>query len=220
MSKIVINDSQIKEENINSALFLKYIEEYGFEPQKYQIIWELFQSPKGSMSQFLKSYDQYLISELTFYDGLSEIDIKGAMGEIWNQNIVINTKYFRTPVDETRVFEPLEPFGYSIYKRIMPKPQDVVIANSNVRWSHPSWKDAWHPNCDVELRYLKNMISFGCDSYLGFCASDNDKNLPYLIAAFEYYVGLCKEQSRYEYKLEHDTISSKGKELYLIRKKK
>ena len=107
MSKIVINDSQIKEENINSALFLKYIEEYGFEPQKYQIIWELFQSPKGSMSQFLKSYDQYLISELTFYDGLSEIDIKGAMGEIWNQNIVINTKYFRTPVDETRVFEPL-----------------------------------------------------------------------------------------------------------------
>ena len=40
-------------DNINSALFLKYIESYGFDPSYYYYILELFQSGKGSLSQFL-----------------------------------------------------------------------------------------------------------------------------------------------------------------------
>ncbi len=60
MTKISIYNNSINEENINSAYFLKYIEAYRFNPNNYNYILELFQSAKGSISQFLKSYNQYL----------------------------------------------------------------------------------------------------------------------------------------------------------------
>ena len=80
MGKINIYENQINESNINSALFLQYIQAYGFDPDNYLYMLELFQSAKGSISQFLKPYRQYLLSRRVEYDELNQLGIDGAYG--------------------------------------------------------------------------------------------------------------------------------------------
>ena len=77
MGKIEIYESKITDDNINSALFLQYIEAYGFNPSNYMTIWELVQSAKGSMSQFLREYNQYLLSRKVNYNDLDALGING-----------------------------------------------------------------------------------------------------------------------------------------------
>ena len=89
MGKIQIHESQITIENINSALFLKYIESFGFNPNNYGIIWELGQSAKGSMSQFLREYNQFLVSRQVDYAELDELGINGAYGYFQKNGIYI-----------------------------------------------------------------------------------------------------------------------------------
>lgn len=89
MGKINIYENQINESNINSALFLQYIQAYGFDPDNYLYMLELFQSAKGSISQFLKPYRQYLLSRRVEYDELDQLGIDGAYGYFHEDGILV-----------------------------------------------------------------------------------------------------------------------------------
>lgn len=198
MEKIIISKKSINEENINSALFLKYIETYGFNPNNYHNILELFQSAKGSMSQFLRQYNQYLLSRQVNYDELDKMGINGAYGYFHSDGIVVakttenDNRFLHTPVKRLYIKHI---YGVPTINNF-----DVIIANGT-------------------SPYMNNTANFGIDKYLGFCMDDTDENLAISFERYEYLVNLLNRQSQEEYTLEHDTLSSKGKQLCLVKKK-
>ena len=72
------------EDRINSLLFLNCIEAYGFYPDNYSGILELVQSADGSMSQFLRGYKQYLLSNKVDYERLDDLFIDGDIGYLYS----------------------------------------------------------------------------------------------------------------------------------------
>ena len=198
MEKIIISKKSINEENINSALFLKYIETYGFNPNNYHNILELFQSAKGSMSQFLRQYNQYLLSRQVNYDELDKMGINGAYGYFHSDGIVVpkttenDNRFLHTPVKRLYIKHI---YGVPTINNF-----DVIIANGT-------------------SPYMNNTANFDIDKYLGFCMDDTDENLAISFERYEYLVNLLNRQSQEEYTLEHDTLSSKGKQLCLVKKK-
>ena len=198
MEKIVIPKESINEENVNSAIFLKYIEAYGFNPNNYYNILELFQSARGSMSQFLRQFSQYLLSNQVNYDELDKIGINGVYGYLYSDEIFVpktiehDIRFLYTPVK-------------SLYKKHsygIPRIYDfdVIIANGT-------------------SPYMYNTVNYEIDKYLGFCMDDTDENLAISLERCELLVDLLNRQSLGEYTIEHDTLSSKGKQLCLVRKK-
>lgn len=198
MGKIEIYESQITDDNINSALFLQYIEAYGFNPSNYGTILELVQSAKGSMSQFLRKYNQYLLSDKVSYTELDELGINGALGYFSETGICIpkslqsDYHFFYRPVK--RLYTP-HSYSYPDFYET-----DVIIANGI--------------SSDVN-----NIIGHPQDIYLGFCMDEANENLGVSLERYECLLDLINRQSRSEYVFEHDKISSKSKELCLIRKK-
>lgn len=81
----------------NSLLFLEFIKSYGFDPSKYNNILELYQGPKTSMSQYLKDYKQFLLSDKTNEKELDNIGINGAYGYIEMNTIVIPNSEIKVP---------------------------------------------------------------------------------------------------------------------------
>ena len=77
------------DERLNSSLFLQYIKFCGFDPECYEGILELVQSPFGSMSQFLKEYNQCLLSKQVTYDDLDKVGIKGINGYLCSDDIFV-----------------------------------------------------------------------------------------------------------------------------------
>ncbi len=67
--------------------------------------------------------------------------------------------------------------------------------------------------------HMNNTANFNQDKYLGFCMDKTDENLGISVQRYEQLLDLINRKSRDEYILEHDSLSSKGKELCLIRKK-
>lgn len=198
MGKISIYENQINESNINSALFLQYIQVYGFNPDKYLYILELFQSAKGSISQFLKSHRQYLLSRQVEYDELEQLGIDGAYGYINEDGILVP----KTIDNDIRfLYEPLKRLYIpNSYECPTINNFDVIIANGT-------------------SPYMNNTANFSQDKYLGFCMDDTDKILDISVKRYEQLVDLINRKSKDNYVLEHDRISSKGKELCLIRKR-
>ncbi len=198
MGKININENQLNEANINSALFLKYIESYGFDPDNYLYMLELFQSAKGSISQFLRPYKQYLLSGRVKYDELDMLNIYGAYGSLNEDGILVpktlinDNRFLNTPVK--RLY-PKHSYGCPTIDDF-----DVIIANGT-------------------SPYMNNTANFSQDKYLGFCMDDTDKILDISVKRYEQLVDLINRKSKDNYVLEHDRISSKGKELCLIRKR-
>ena len=204
MGKIEIPRESINEENINSALFLKYIEEYGFNPNNYYNILELFQPARGSMSQFLRQYKQYLLSRQVKYDELDEVGINGAYGYLDSTGIVVP----KTLENDCRFFNPVK----SLYKKHSygtPSIYDfsVIIANEVVT-----------PNLILH-NDIGSPFYFPIDKYLGFCMNDTDENLAAALEGHKTLVNWINYQSSDKYTFEHDTLSSEGKHLCLIRKK-
>ena len=66
---------------------------------------------------------------------------------------------------------------------------------------------------------MNNTANFDIDKYLGFCMDDTDENLSISLERYEHLVDLINKQSPDKYIFEHDTLSSKGKQLCLVRKK-
>lgn len=203
MEIIKIDNQQINEVNIDSAIFLQYLQSYGFDANEYYYILELFQSAKGSISQFLKPlYRQYLLSRQVDYDELDELEIDGAYGYFHENGIIIP----KTIENDNR-------FLHSSAKRIYNKQGyecptiydfDVIIANGT-------------------SPYMNNIANtnYGQKKYLGFCMNAVDDNLDISLEMYKHLLDLINKTSRDQYVLEHDRLSltSGAKELCLIRKK-
>lgn len=185
-------------DNINSALFLKYIESYGFDPSYYYYILELFQSGKGSMSQFLKQYYPYLLSRRVNYDEIDAIGIDGAYGYLHSDGILVP----KTLENDEHFLKRSDKSLYTRHSYGTPTIDDfdVIIANGT-------------------SPYMDNTANFDIDKYLGFCMDSTDENLDISLRRYEHLVDLINRQSSREYIFEHDTLSSMGKELCLVRKK-
>ena len=82
----------------NSLLFLQFIKSYGFDPSKYNNILELYQSPQTSMSQYLKDYKQFLLSDKIKEKELDRIGINGAYGYIEMNTIVMPNNEIKVPL--------------------------------------------------------------------------------------------------------------------------
>ena len=82
----------------NSLLFLEFIKSYGFDPSKYNNILELYQSPQTSMSQYLKYYKQFLLSDKIKEKELDRIGINGAYGYIDMNTIVMPNNEIKVPL--------------------------------------------------------------------------------------------------------------------------
>lgn len=202
MGKIEIPRESINEENINSALFLKYIEEYGFNPDNYHNILELFQPARGSMSQFLRQYKQYLLSRQVNYDELDEVGINGAYGYLDSNGIIVP----KTLENDRRFFPPVKSL-YTKHSYGTPSIHDFsVIIAKEVITSNLILND-----------YIGSAFNFPIDKYLGFCMNDTDENLAAALEKHKALVNWINYQSSDKYTFEHDTL--KGKHLCLIRKK-
>ena len=198
MGKISIYENQVNESNINSALFLHYIQAYGFDPDRYLYMLELFQSAKGSISQFLKPYRQYLLSKQVKYSELDQLGIDGAYGYINEDGIFVP----KSQVNDDR-------FLYALLKRLY----------TSHSYECPTMDDFDAIIANGTSPYMNNTSNFNQDKYLGFCMDDTDKNLDISVKRYEQLVDLINKKSRDEYVLEHDRISSQGKEFCLIRKR-
>lgn len=186
-------------DNINSALFLDYIESKGFDPRNYNYILELVQSAKGSMSQFLSGYQQYLLSRLISYPELDALSIDGAFGYMEENGICVP----KTLRNDDR-------FLYTPHKTLVKKHGygcptidefDVIIANG-------------------VCPYLKNVANFSQDKFLGFCMDKDDVNLLINIRFYEELLQELEKRTRDSYVLEHDTDNFRSKELYVLRKRR
>ncbi len=184
--------------NINSALFLEYIESKGFDPNNYNYILELVQSAPGSMSQFLSGYQQYLLSRLISYPELDELGIDGAFGYVEENGICV-PKMLRN--DDRFLYTPSKKIKKHGYGCPTIDQFDVFIANG-------------------VCPYLPNVANFSQDKFLGFCMDKNDENLLDSISFYENLLRELEKKSRDSYVLEHDTDTYRDKELYVLRKKR
>ncbi len=109
-----------------SFLFLDYITNYGFNPNNYENILELYQSAKTSMSQYLKDYKQFLLSEKVKRKELEEIGIKGACGYLDSGIITLD------PEESQNIIVPsIKDFDVIISNGILPSMKCMQALNQD-----------------------------------------------------------------------------------------
>lgn len=196
MGKIKIYDYQINKSNINSALFLLYIETFGFNQDNYASILELFQSAEGSISQFLDKNRQYLLSRKVEYDKIDKLGINGAYGYLDENGIVVpktldnDNRFLYAPVK--RLYRP-HGYNHPIVNNF-----DAIIANG-------------FSSCII------NAINLPCDTYFGFCMDYYDELLKITTERYKKLVELMNKASSDKYILEYDIANNK--KMCLIRKR-
>lgn len=191
----VINELE-SEEKINSYLFFNYMISNGFNPENYKNILELFQSPKGSISQYLKKYNQFLLSNLVSYKSLNEFGIKGGCGYLTSSNIVIPKTL---------------------------KNDDIFLHNKTLSSNHKlSYILPTIDDFDVIIgngitKNVKALTHSSKDKYIGYCGNKDNKET---VKIMQFYKGLCNILKLYEnkeYVFYHDTVDNK--ELCLVKTK-
>lgn len=197
---------EYNERNMNSALFLGFIKRHGFNPENYGMIVELVQNAPASMSQFLKEYKQFLLSEKVNYSDINKLGIKGAQGYLGEDELVIP----RTPANDV-YFKNLyinqnkkAPGKHLKYPHLVLEKNDVIIANGFVT-------------------DLFNLINVQQDIYVGYCLDDSDINLGYQNNGYYQLFDFLDKKYPDDYSLTETTLNDgpgKNKQLLLIEKNK
>ncbi len=102
----------------NSNIFLEYIEDRGFDINRYNNALELSQSADESLSRYLPKDKQFLLSRKVKNSKLEEYDINGAFGFLGESELVIP----RTTENDERLLYK---------KKFYLKMFDVIIANGS-----------------------------------------------------------------------------------------
>lgn len=193
----MILTENIKNLSINSKLFLDYISSFGFNPNNYENIIEVNGKGDQSISQFLKEYNQFLISKKTIDNDLRKLNIKGANGYINKLGIVIqDDNKDKLLYNPSRGIHQVHLKGYPVITD-----NDVIIANG------------------INM-YMNNLKDYRQDKYLGFCMDIDNPELETTYYRFrDLQIILNSNSNNEEYVLEHDSLSQKGKAMLLLRKK-
>lgn len=183
---------KLTKDNVNSKIFLDYIKSYGFDPNNYRNILELVQSAPKSMSQFLKDYKQFLLSNRVKYDEIDNLEIDGAYGYFFKNGILIP----KTIVNDFRFYTN----NSKLYEYPNTNDFDVFISNGT---------------CPT----LFNTAKFQQDKFLGFCVDSYDDNIEYELNNLKMLLDTLNSEGNDTYTMSHDTISTQDKELYLVKKR-
>lgn len=98
-----------------SHMFLDFICSYGFNPDNYENILELYQGAKTSMSQYLKNYKQFLLSEKVKRKELEKLGINGANGYLDSKIITLDNRE-----NQSILIPELDSFDVIISNGILP----------------------------------------------------------------------------------------------------
>ncbi len=109
-----------------SHLFLDFISSYGFDPNNYENILELYQGAKTSISQYLKDYRQFLLSERVKRKELEKIGIKGACGYLDSGIVTLNNKE-----NEGIIVPSIDDFDVIISNGILPSMKCMQMLNQD-----------------------------------------------------------------------------------------
>lgn len=226
LNERVIHKYELTHEN--SELFLTFMLSNGFNLENCDNILELMQPVSSSISQHLKNYKQFLLSELVRYSELQSYDIKGACGYIEYEEGIIVPKsieadeYFR---DRQGRFH-----NKQIPRYIYPSISDFDSVIGYYDWYTKLKEDdkltkilgidmKLLPDFSIEkLRQIISTLSFSFkNNYFGFITAKDDEKLSQKIKIFTYILDELNKESSQEHIMVHDTLSSQNKEFYLIK---
>ena len=190
-------------ENKDALLFLEYIINNGFNPNNYENILELIQSVPNSMSKYLKSYRQFLLSKKVNYSDLEKYRIKGANGYLNGENGIFIPK--NPEADEYFSYK----FHHKKYKANRYRYPNILNFNSVITYHDWSIEDI--SQIKSTLYYLIK------DYYIGFITNKSDKNLGQKLKFYQDLLEEINMTTPSRHTIVHDTINNK--ELYLIKKK-
>lgn len=192
----------------NNLILLDYIKSYGFKPNEYYGILELFQPVKYSISQYLGEYNQFLLSKFVTYRELDSVGINGAYGYLDNNGDILVPK---TLENDERF---LNNMVLSLYKRHsydIPTINDFETIIGRIPF-----------NLDNET-YQQLIISLlnnrEHNQYFSFCIDGDKTDYTGKILLYSNIVEQINNMlGKKLYTFEHDT--SQGKELCLIKRDK
>lgn len=198
--KNIVESSEI---NDNALLFWGFINAYGFNPNNYSNNLELIQSVPNSVSQYLKNYKHFLLSEKVRYEDLETYGIKGACGYLdKNEGIVIPKsieadEYFRNHQGK-------------VPSKQIPRYTYPSITNFDSIVSYYDWTSITRVE---QLNQITKSVYFPFnDGYLGFITNKNDKNLLEKESVISEILEVINNGwSKEQYQLVHDTVSNKNK---------
>lgn len=186
--------------NNDSKLFYDFINANGFNPENYNQILELVQSAPNSMSQYLKEYKQFLLSEKVKYSELDEYGIKGAKGYLETYGTI-------------RVYKTLEADNYfqfygarSLYGKHGYNYPDISEFDTGVVFMDEFSRD--EVSEIIKLSCTKNFPNM----FIGFVSDKNDKALSFKENS------LKRLSDIFSYHMVHDTDTEKDKEFYLMKR--
>lgn len=197
----------------NTRIFLDFLIDNGFNPENYKNILEIIQSVPNSLSKYLKYYPQFLLSEKVDYSELISHQIKGANGYIDKKGGIVvpkteeGDKYFKDLALQLKLYcQKKIPYYYPIISEF-----DSLIAYYDLNKEQ-----------QISIDQIVNAtIPLIEDKYIGFIAdTKNQEQITKNLEIFSILLEVIKSNSRQDYTMIHDTVSSQEKELYLIKRKK
>lgn len=189
---------QIIEKGEDSYLFLEYIKSHGFDPNNYSYILELFQSPRASISQYLRKYKQFLLSNYVNYNELNELQIRGGCGYFTPTEIVIPKTLKNDDIFlHNKTLSHNHKINYNVPEL---NDFDVIIGNGMTK-------------------NIMDLYRYSQDIYIGCCVDTSIKGQKEILSIYKKIFSVYQLKSNNQYVFEHDTLKDEGKELCLIKKK-
>lgn len=192
----------------NNLILLDYIKNYGFKPNEYYGILELFQPVKYSISQYLGGYNQFLLSKFVTYRELDSVGINGAYGYLDNNGGIIVSK---TLENDERF---LNNMVLSLYKRHsydIPTINDFETIIGRIPFN---LDNETYQQLIISLLYNREH-----NQYFSFCIDEDKTDYTGKILLYSNIVEQINNMlGKKLYTFEHDT--SQGKELCLIKRDK
>ncbi len=197
----------------NTRIFLDFLIDNGFNPENYKNILEIIQSVPNSLSKYLQYYPQFLLSKKVDYSELISHQIKGANGYIDKKGGIVvpkteeGDKYFKDLALQLKLYcQKKIPYYYPIISEF-----DSLIAYYDLNKEQ-----------QISIDQIVNAtIPLIEDKYIGFIAdTKNQEQINKNLEIFSILLEVIKSNSRQDYTMIHDTVSSQEKELYLIKRKK
>ena len=193
---------------INSLLFLDYMLNNGFNPRKCRKVLELFQSANGSISQHLKNNDSYLLSKNVDYSEIDSIGIDGAYGFLDEKGTILVPKSI---INDDRF---LVSSYKSLYKRHIYETPTIDEFDTTIGYNMPLLSEDYA----ISELYFSLVHNLSLDKYFGLCI-DLDSNSQIVSTFYSVINKANNDLNDNIYTIKHDTVSSIGKELCLVKKR-
>lgn len=200
----------IDKSNMNSALFYKYLTANGFDPNNCENILEIGASAQSSVSQFLKYYNQFLLSLKVRETDLFKAGIKGAVGHLKKGDIFIPL----VPISDEHIESYFcKSFNKDKYPQICDRDKYPTIKQFDVVMSDGYSLDS------IELQDLEQEIYIGSCRDIEPISEGRPMITPHYVN-FEVLYDIMNRKYNDNFVFLHDVASSINKEYCLIKKKK